>query len=163
MTTYRWPGTVTEDGKHFLADEMRAFKACLAQFAGRDVEIVVRVKPRRQSPRKRGFYHSALKPAFRAWLELQVRDHVEAFREHYGEFTLDAAHDVLVRAVLNLPEDVERVSTALDAMDDARYEDFLFRVTGFLVRLGVDFDDAERDPVVRFERATRQQQRSSAA
>lgn len=150
MKGIRWRGVVTEKG-HFIADEHKAFVALMRSMVGDEVEVVVTSR-RQQSPKKRGFYRAEMVPAFRAYLEQHFRDLVEAFRDHYGDFTLDAAHDVLVRCVMNLPEDVERVSTALNAMDDDAYADFLFRVQVFLTMIGCPFQDAERDPVVRLER-----------
>jgi hypothetical protein len=153
MSAIRWRGVVT-DSVHFMADEHRAFKAHMQTFVGDEVEVTVR-RVRRQSPAKRGYYRAALVPAFRAYLEQQFRGLVEAFRDDYGSFTFDHAHDVLVRCVMQLPEDVERVSTSLEAMDDDEFEAFLFRVTGFLVSIDCPFEDAERDPVRRFERRAR--------
>lgn len=142
----RWVGVVADDGK-FLADEMKSWKLYMRQFAGSEVEVVVRARPRRQSHKKRGMYHGVFKPLFHRWLS-------DRFRERYGEFTLDEAHDLLVRLVLNLPEDVERASTAIDAMNDAEYGDFLFRAEGFLTRLEIEIPDAEPDPVRRLELAS---------
>lgn len=153
MKDLRWRGVVTDRG-HFLADEHKAFVALMRSYHGEEVEVTVKVL-RRQSARKRGFYRAELVPAFRAYLETRCRDLVEAFRADYGEFTFDHAHDTLVRCVMNLPEDVERVSTALDAMDDDAYADFLFRVQGFLTRIDCPFQDAEQNPAVRHERSLR--------
>lgn len=155
MRPLRWTGVVTEDGKHFLADDMRAWKVWVAKHAGMEVEVTIRAKRRPPSPRKRGYLHSELVPAFRQWLLANLREQIEDFREHYGEFTLDHAYDVLIRAVANIPEDVERVSTAIDAMDDEALGDLIFRITGFFITLGVEFDDPEQNPVVRYERAVK--------
>lgn len=152
MKPLRWRGVVTEDGKHFLADDQRLWKQYVATFAGQDVEVVLQRVRKPQSARKRGFLHAAVVPAFRLFLEDRFRDLLEAFREHYGEFTLEHAKDVLVRAVMNLPEDVERVSTAMNAMDDDQYQSFLFRVEGFLTGIECEFPEAERDPVRRLEK-----------
>jgi len=149
----RWRGVVTERG-HFMADEHRGFVALMRSLHGEDVEVTVKVL-RRQSAKKRGYYRAEIVPAFRAYLETRFRDLVEAFRAEYGEFTFDHAHDVLVRLVMNLPEDVERVSTAIEAMDDEQYGDFLFRVQGFLTSIECPFEDAERDPAIRNERRLR--------
>jgi hypothetical protein len=150
MKDLRWRGVVTDRG-HFIADEHKAFVALMRSYHGEEVEITVKVL-RRQSARKRGYYRAELVPAFRAYMEKHFRSIVEHFRTHYGAFTLNDAHDILVRAVMNLPDDAERVSTAMHAMDDEQYTDFLFRVQGFLTMIGCPFQDAERDPVVRLER-----------
>lgn len=150
MKDLRWRGVVTDRG-HFIADEHKGFVALMRSLAGEEVEITVK-SLRRQSARKRGFYRAEIVPAFRAHLEERLRGLAEDFREHYGEFTLADAHDTLVRRVMNLPGDVERVSTALDAMDDDAYAEFLFRVQGFLTQIDCPVQDAERDPVARFER-----------
>lgn len=148
MKALRWRGVVTEKA-HFVADQMPTFRAFMATLIGEEVEVVVRKVPTRQSPRKRGFYWSSVVPTFRAYLEDHFRELVEAFREHYGDFTFDAAHDTLVRLVMNLPEDVQRVSTKLTTMNDDEYREFLFRVEGFLTRIECEFPEAERDPARR--------------
>lgn len=153
MNGIRWRGVVTEKG-HFIADEHKAFVALMRSMVGDEVEVVVTSR-RRQSPKKRGFYRAEMVPAFRAYLEQHFRELVEAFRVHYGDFTLADAHDLLVRLVMNLPGDVERVSTALSEMGDEDYADFLFRVQGFLTSIECPFEDAERDPAIRNERRLR--------
>lgn len=153
MNAITWPAVITEDGK-LLVDDRKGFRAYVGQWKGDAVEIVVRPKPKRQSDRKRGYYRAEIVPAFRAHLELRFRRLVEDFREHYGAFTYDYAHDTLVRLVEHIPEDVERVSTAIDAMNDDEYGGFLFRVCGYLTLIECPFRDAERDPVRRLERAS---------
>lgn len=153
MKPLRWHGVVTEKST-FMADDHTAFRAYMRSLVGDPVEVIV-ISRRPQSQKKRGYYRASMLPAFRAYLETRFRDLVEAYREHQGEFTLAAAHECLVRNVMNLPEDEERVSTRLDAMNDEEYGNFLFRVEGFLTWIQCDFPEAERDPVRRNEQRLR--------
>lgn len=137
-----FPGLVTEDGT-LLLDHPLDFKVHCAQFAGQGVIVAVRPWIS-QTENQREYFHAVVKPYFRACL-------LERFREEYGAVTLDEAYEVLVRNVLNLPHDVERASTAVDAMDFTQYSAFINRCVALMATVfGATVPLPEPDPVVRW-------------
>lgn len=131
----RWAGLVTEDGKHFFADERRAFGLWLAKFAGQEVEVVVRRKRRRPSKQARGYYWSTV---------------VTAFAEHIGEESLLVAHLILKRLILCTP-DMETPSTSDAEFTSEQLADLTLKAAAFLSHHDIHVPEPERDPVRRLE------------
>ena len=134
MTAIRWSGVVSEDGR-FLADEMKAFKLFMATLACQDVEVVVRKKRRKPSPRARGYYWSAV---------------VDTFAEYCGHESTHEAHIILKRLNLCTPDE-DTPSTADAECSSEELADLTLRAAAWLAHQGITVPEPERDPVRRLE------------
>lgn len=133
-----WGAVVSEDGRKLYFDHDREFRAALAEFAGEEVEVILRPKRRPPSQRARGYYYAAI---------------IARLVNEDGYATVDEAHDALVHGILAPSWAKSRPSTSDAAMTSEEFEAFVERACAvFAVERGWVIDDPEPDPVRRHER-----------
>lgn len=135
-----WVGVVSEDGSRIYFDHAREWKAHLADFAGTEVELVIRPRRRPITEEQRGLW----------WGQL-----VRAFAEFAGVETMQEAHRLLLEIVDWVPGE-PLPSTANGRSDRVEMTDRILRASAFLASCGVVLDTPEPDPVRRMEAAAKE-------